>query len=58
METFIPKLKQKTIKVVYMVKYPVTNQDDGVKSYNVVLPDKGKYVGTKHFWVPKKIESV
>ena len=57
-ETFIPKPKQKFVKVVYKVKCPVVEKVDVVKIKNVVLPDKGqffKHVGPNQVWVPKKV---
>ena len=58
METFVPRLKQEFVKVVYKEKCSVSDKTDSVNSDNVVLPDQGqffKYVGPNQVWVPKKV---
>ena len=57
METFVPKPKQKFVKVVYKVNCPVVEIVDVVKVKNVGLPDKGqffKHAGPNQVWVPRR----
>ena len=57
-ETFVPRPKQKFVKVVYKVKCSVSDKTDSVNNDNVVLPDKGqffKYAWPNQVWVPKKV---